>query len=186
VHNLTGVPLDGTVVISLGGLGELIEALAPMHMCVVTEITSIHTGRTYPTGCYDIDADAAIDLVRQRTGLGRGSYDRNGIIQDMMAALLGRAIALDLFADADRIAALSRLDGVTVNAPGLDPVALAGQVWTARPYDLFGIVSPRFLPHPDGQGEQLDPTVAAELFAALGTDTMAGFVTAHPDWVTTT
>ncbi len=183
VHNLTGVAPDATVVVSLGGLGELIDALAPVHMCIVTEITSIHTGQTYPVGCYDIDADAAIDLVRQRTGLGRGSYDRNELIQDVMVALLGRAIALDLFADADRIAALARLDGITVNAPGLDLVALGGQVWAARPYDLFGIVAPRFQPHPDGEGEQLDPTVAPELFAALRDDAVGEFVVAHPDWV---
>jgi LCP family protein required for cell wall assembly len=185
VHNLTGVALDGTVVLGLGTLGELVDALGPLDICVPTEITSIHTGRTYEVGCYEFDAVAATDLVRQRTGLARASYDRNEIVQQVMKALFVRALSLDLFTDADRLAALLGTDGLTVDLPGLDVVGLAGQVRHLTADKLVGILSPHFLPLPGDQGEQLDPLVTPELFAALQTDTMTSFVTAHPDWVAT-
>jgi LCP family protein required for cell wall assembly len=186
VQNLTGLTLDGTVVVGLGALGELVDALGPLQMCVPTEITSIHTGQTYAVGCYDVDADAVTDLVRQRTGLPRASYDRNEIVQSVMRMLFARALSLDLLTDADRIAALLGTDGLTIDLPGLDLVGLAGQVRHLTANELLGIVSPYWQPTPDGQGEQLDPVVTPDLFAALRTDTMASFVTAHPDWVATT
>jgi LCP family protein required for cell wall assembly len=183
MQNLTGVPLDGTVVFGLAALGELVDALGPIELCITSRITSIHSGRTFETGCYPFDGDAVTDLVRQRSDLPLGTYTRNANIQRVFVGLFASARTSDLFSDAGRIMALLGLDGINVDAQGIDPFLLGGEVRDLTSNDLVGIAAPHWLPTPDGQAKLLDPVVTPELFAAVRADTMAAFVAAHPDWV---
>jgi hypothetical protein len=96
-----------------------------------------------------------------------------GYISKALAALRSRAAN----------PALIGLDGIEIDMPGIDPVALATQLRGLDGTDLIGIVSKRFQPSGNGSIEQLDPVVAPLLFAALRNGTFNAFVNAHPDWV---
>lgn len=177
VENLTGLTLDGTVTVTLDALRDVTDALGPVPVCVPVQMTSIHTGRTFPTGCYDLDGTAVADLTRQRGALPVGVYHRSANVLSVMIGLAHRALSLNVLTDADQIAALLRTEGITIDLPEIDALALAAQV---RDVEVVGIVSPT-VHSGDATYEVLDPVVATELFAALRDGTMAEFVSAHPD-----
>lgn len=187
VENLTGLELDGTVTVTLDALREVTDILGPVPICVPKEIISIHTARTFPVGCYELDGAGVADLTRQRTGLPVGTYDRSDNVRAVMVGLADRASSLNLLSDVGQLAALLNVQGMTVELPDIDVVTLAGQLSGVGRSDIVGITSPTFYPAVDSpRYEALDPVVAPQLFAALREDALPDFMAAHPDWVATT
>jgi LCP family protein required for cell wall assembly len=186
VQSIAGITLDGVVTVTTDALRDLTDAVGGIDMCVPYPVKSIHTGRTFPVGCYHFDGTAVADFVRQRKDLPQGDYSRDVDIQRVMMGLAKRVHALNLLTDANRLAALLSVRGLQIDLTGNDAITLAFQLRTLDASGLFGIVSPRYqsLPASDGvAAEQLDPVVTPEMFAALRNDTLAQFATAHPDWI---
>jgi LCP family protein required for cell wall assembly len=181
IQTMTGVDIDGTVTVTLDGLAAVTDALGGIRVCQPDAIISIHTGRTFPRGCTDLDGAAVADLSRQRFTLPLGAYDRDRNVQRILIAMAEQASHLNVFTDATRLTRLIGVDGVTVVTPTIDPVALVLGLHGIS--SIIGLSDHHFRPGGNPPNELLDPVVAAELFAALRADTLAQFAANHPDWV---
>jgi LCP family protein required for cell wall assembly len=185
VQNLTGITFNGVATVTLDALRDLTNAVGGIQMCLPMTVKSIHTGRTFPAGCYPFDGAAVEDLVRQRMNLPMGGYTRDANIQRVMMALVSKVHTLNLLSDANRVAALLRVDGLHVDLGDLDAIALAAQLKNLDKNDIRGIVNPQFnTVDKDGIAyEMLNPSVTPQLFGALRDDTLDQFAAAHPDWL---
>jgi LCP family protein required for cell wall assembly len=180
VSGIAGVPVDGTITIDLPALANITDALGGVRICQPVAVTSIHTGRRFDTGCYQLDGKSVTDLVRQRHDYPNGGYGRDATAQRILIGLAQQAVRGNLLTDIGRLAALLRVDGLDVNLP-FSPALLAAQLRDLDPSTVVGFGQPSF--DPVGTNERLDPDVAPELFAALRTGTLDDFATRHPDWI---
>jgi LCP family protein required for cell wall assembly len=183
VQSLTGATIDGAVVLTLDALRDVTDAVGGIRICLPNAVTSIHTGHTFMPGCYELDGTDVADLVRQRQDQPVGAYTRDANIHRVMMGLVTRIHSLNLLADAGRIAALLRVNGLRVDMGTIDTRALAVRLKNVDGSDLVGIVSPRFQTSDDGLNQRLDPVVTPEMFTALREDRLDSFVIDHPDWV---
>jgi LCP family protein required for cell wall assembly len=185
VQSLTGVTFNGVATVTLDALRDLTDAVGGIQMCLPQTVKSIHTGRTFPTGCYGFDGAAVADLVRQRMTLQMGGYARDANIQRVMMALVAQVHTLNLLTDATKVASLLHVGGLQLDLGSIDAVALAAQLKNLDKKDLTGIVSPNYnsLAIDGVSYETLNTTVAPQLFGALRDDTLDQFATAHPDWL---
>ena len=178
VSSLTGVPVNGTVTVNLSALAQIVDTLGGLPLCQPVAVTSIHTGRTFPVGCYQLDGAGVTDLVRQRLGYPTGGYFRDRVAQGVLISLLRKVVLIDI----GQLAALTRVDGVDIDLP-FSPVSLALAAKDLGADDVLGFGQPSF--DPVGTNERLDPEVAPELFAALRSETLDDFAVRHPDWLVT-
>jgi LCP family protein required for cell wall assembly len=186
VQSVAGVTLDGVVTVTIDALREMTDAVGGIDQCVPFAVKSIHTGRTFPPGCYPLDGAGVADLVRQRKDLPVGAYSRDMIIQDVMMSLAKRVHSLNLLTDATRVSALLKVRGLSVDLGSINAMDLMFALRNLDGHDLIGIVSPRFQSLPPVNGmpyERLDPVVSPEMFADLRNDTLEEFAKAHPDWI---
>ena len=187
VQSLTGITVNGMVVLTLDALRDLTNAVGGVPLCLPVQVVSVYTGQTYPVGCYELDGAAVADLVRQRVNLPLGGYSRDSNIQLVLRALAKRVHGLNLLTDATRLAGLLHAGGSGLQIDfGVSKITdLAALLVNIDGDDVVGIVSPQFETAPTTGGvsyEQLDPVVTPELFAALRNDTLDQFATAHPTW----
>jgi len=192
VENLTGLELDGTVTVDLGALRELADILGPVPVCLPFSMSVSTDGRTFEPGCYTLDSDDVVDIARERYNVPMGAISRAANVQRILVGFAEQAASLDLLGDADQLAALLAIDGITIDLPDIDPVALAAQLRGVAAADIVGIADPfhgaadRIVLLPSGASVMLlDQQVAPQLFSALHDETLADFVAAHPDWVST-
>jgi LCP family protein required for cell wall assembly len=178
VSSLTGVPVNGTVTVNLSALAQIVDTLGGLPLCQPVAVTSIHTGRTFPVGCYQLDGAGVTDLVRQRHDYPTGGYFRDRVAQGVLISLLRKVVLIDI----GQLAALTRVDGVDIDLP-FSPVSLALAAKDLGADDVLGFGQPSF--DPVGTNERLDPEVAPELFAALRSETLDDFAVRHPDWLVT-
>jgi LCP family protein required for cell wall assembly len=185
VQDLTGITFNGVATVTLDALRDLTNAVGGINLCLPETVKSIHTGRTFPTGCYPLDGAGVADLVRQRMNLTKGGYARDANIQRVMMALVKGVHSLNLLTDATRVAALLHVSGLQVDLGDIDAIALAAQLKNLDGKDLTGIVAPNFrtLDIAGVAYEQLDSVVTPQLFKALRDDTLDQFAAAHPDWL---
>jgi LCP family protein required for cell wall assembly len=185
VQNLTGVPLDGAIVVHLDAVEKITDSLGGVRICLEHQVASIHTGRVYPTGCQTIDGAMAADLLRQRQDQPLGAYDRDRNAQRFLGALTAKAAKLNLIRDLDKISKLARTDGLSVDLSAVTLPQLYLRLRDTRANDLVGIGVPGYQSViKNGQvGEGL-PNDAAQLYAAIRADTVDAFVATHPTWIT--
>ena len=143
--------------------------------------------QVYHVGCQHFVGWQALDYVRQRELIPDGDYGRQRHQQQLIKALAGKVSASNLVTNpmaADRM--LRALSGsVTFDGNG---TALTDWILSFRHLDAGAITVVKtngghFASRTIGgrSYEILDDTTRA-LFAAMRTDTVANFLTAHPDW----
>lgn len=175
----TGVPVDGTVTVTFSGLRAVTDALGGVNVCLDRQVTSRHTGRSFPAGCQRLDGRDALDLLRQRYGLPHGAYDRDANGRAFVRGLLERG---DVLADPVRLTRLSRAvaHGVTVAGTDLSTAQLLG---VAAGVD--GVVSVDIGSHYRGvtidgvEYERLDETRSRPVFAAIRENRLAEWAAAN-------
>jgi LCP family protein required for cell wall assembly len=185
VESLTGVHFNGTVVVHLDAVEKITDSLGGVDICLEHPVTSIHTGRVYPTGCQAVDGAMATDLLRQRRDQPLGAYDRDRNAQRFLAALAAKVTKLNLITDLAKVSRLLATGGLTIDLSGITLQQLLQRFRATRASDLVGIGVPEFQPTiEDGQAGELLPKDAAQLYADIRADTVAAFVATHPTWVT--
>ena len=198
VEHLTGVTIDGGVVVDFAGVERVTEAVGGVELCVESRTVSIHIGYdakgrvqrpfhpdgrpvqgvkpvVYEPGCHHFEAWQALDYVRQRKSLPDGLADRDRHVRQFLVALANELTDPVKLTKALPVAG-SALELHLGSASSVTELAL--QLRSVDTADLPGVRVPVW-PTRDGSGTVLQPA-SAGLFAALRDDTLAAWIRAHP------
>lgn len=115
VEALTGVYLDGFVVIDFQGFQRMIDAVGGVELCIEEEIYAPKANDLHLTaGVHRLDGRIALDYARARTGVGDGSdTSRIGRQQELLASLVRTVFSAETLSNPART--LSFVDAVTAS-----------------------------------------------------------------------
>ncbi|WP_025274083.1 LCP family protein [Haloglycomyces albus] len=100
LYNLTGLRFNGLAIANFEGFLDLIEVVGEVELCPWHEITTDHTGQTFPGECRYYGKDDALEIVRERKAWsepedyreGRGGdYGRQAMQQQAIMSILKEA-----------------------------------------------------------------------------------------------
>ncbi|BCJ38745.1 transcriptional regulator [Actinocatenispora thailandica] len=186
VEQLTGVSLDGMVIVSFQGFDRVVDALGGIRLCVDERSRSIHTGRLFTVGCHHFTGAEALDYVRQREDLPDGDYGRQRHQQQLIKAAAGEAERQGLSSNPAKLDRVIRAvgDDLTVDTNGTPLPDLVFSLHNISGSDITMLRLPEIDGYsPDGQAiQQLDDT-GRSLFTAIREDDLATWAAAHPTLV---
>lgn len=184
VYQLTKIPLDGALVVNLGGVKRMVATLGGVRVCIPYTVRSAFAPhRVWTAGCHDMGPDEAEDFMRQRKAVPGGDlgriHDQQLVIKALAAkvssaGMLQHPLTLDRLID-------TAAHSVTVDQD-LDITALVMDLKGIDPGNLKFATAPvarTDLATSAGTAVQLDVARCAELFAALRSDDMAQWFAAH-------
>lgn len=102
VESLTGVFVDGWVVVDFAGFIGMVDALGGIPMCIPHEMRSAEAGLHVQPGNQVLDGPTALAFARARKGLGLGDGSDTGRItrqQDLLAATASAVLSKNLLTD---------------------------------------------------------------------------------------
>ncbi|HEY2673568.1 MAG TPA: LCP family protein [Rugosimonospora sp.] len=185
VEQLTGVRIDHFMVIDFAGFRSVVDALGGVDIQVSQDTTDL-AGNRFQRGTDHLDGRLALAYVRQRHGLPDGDLDRVRRQQSFLRAVFVKASAAD--PAADPVEAYHLLDAFTQSITvdtgytdgdlrqlAVDAMKLDGNsIWfLTAPVSGEGM-----------EGDQsvvyLDKTRDAQLWQAMRTDAIGGYVTVNP------
>lgn len=184
VIQLTGVSLDGAMVVNFAGIRKMVDAVGGVHVCVDYDVKSSFSSRMWAKGCHDMDGAESEEFMRERYNVPGGDIGRmhqqqlvvQGVIEKVVSAgLLNNPLTLDkLFSTAAESLTLDK---------SLDLRELAMSVKGVQPGSIKYVTVPFVklnLQTPAGSAVELNPTKSAALFDALRSDTVDQWVAANP------
>ncbi|HEX6870890.1 MAG TPA: LCP family protein [Micromonosporaceae bacterium] len=182
--NLVGVRFDAAAVIDFNGLAKAVDVLGGVEYCVDTQTVSIHTGRVFPPGCRLMHGADAVDYLRQR-GYADGDFTRQRHQQQFLKALLARVRSVGGLTSPLTMDALLRAvaGSLTVDTGALSLPDLVFTLRGLRPEALTGIKVPYTYDMVGDESVVRATDEAKALFAAVRSDTLAGWTASHARWV---
>ncbi|WP_017625999.1 LCP family protein [Nocardiopsis chromatogenes] len=125
VEAATHVRIDHYVEIDFTGFTEVVDALGGIEVCLSEPISDEKAKLDMAAGTHEVDGREALAFARTRKTAG-GDLDRIGRQQQVMAALLDKAMSTDTLGDPARFSAFleTALSSVTVDS-GLDTAAIS-------------------------------------------------------------
>lgn len=102
VESLTGVYIDGWVVVDFVGFIEMVEAIGGVEMCIPERLYSVEASLDLLEGCQTLDGPTALAYARARKGTGLGDGSDLGRVtrqQDLMAAMVAKVLDSNLLTD---------------------------------------------------------------------------------------
>jgi LCP family protein required for cell wall assembly len=180
VQALTGVPIDGWVVVDFAGFRNMVDALGGVSMCLPEDMSS-PLANLYITGSPEfqtLDGTTALALARARTGRGLGNGSdimRIARQQQLLGAIVKEVLSRNILTDS---AALYRFLNATTQSLNADPAtgnisSLAGLGWSLRGIPSGNIVF-MTVPHatyPADHNRVVWTSEADKIWAALIADT---------------
>ncbi len=138
LEQLSGVRMDGFVVVDFAGFAGMVQALGGVEVCVPEEVRSPKANNLHlQPGIQVLDGPTALSYARARTGegLGNGSdLGRIGRQQELVAAMARGVLSKDLLTDTPAL--LKFLDAVTSSLTMSSDLAsldkLAGLAYSLR------------------------------------------------------
>jgi LCP family protein required for cell wall assembly len=122
VEKFTGVRIDHVAVIDFAGFKEIVDALGGVDIDVATGFTSTHSlnpdgRRTFTKGRQTMDGAAALDYARERFAFADGDFARIRHQQQVIRAILDKAVSGGVLANPGRLNAFLRAtaDAVSVD-----------------------------------------------------------------------
>jgi anionic cell wall polymer biosynthesis LytR-Cps2A-Psr (LCP) family protein len=203
-----GLKFHGAGIIDFKGFEAVVNALGGVHMCIDTDLYSIHyypdgtksgnplhedygnrygTGKHYEIGCRDMQPWEALDYSRQRYELPNGDYDRQRHQQQLLKAIVKKIASTDTLTNFSTIRRLQQAAGdlLTLDTGGnkLEDWVLTLSSLRSDDMILIRTNGGQYSGYGDGTSdEQLLPDTL-ELLKSVQTDTVFEFLTTHQDWV---
>jgi LCP family protein required for cell wall assembly len=122
----TGVRVDHYVELDFGGFIKVVDALGGVEVCVPEPMEDPRAHLDLEAGTHHVDGEEALAYARTRQSAD-GDLDRIDRQQEVLAAMLDRALSTDLLADPSRLSGFvdATLDSVTVD-DDLDTATIRG------------------------------------------------------------
>ena len=186
VEQLTGVRIDHVAAIDFDGFARVTDALGGVDICV-PQTTTDGIG-TVEAGCQRMDGQQALEYVRQRKTLPGGDFDRQRRQQNWMRSVITGVTEQDVAGDPLEAARVVRQLASSVQTDdGLGEaqlVQLALSHRSLRADDVTFLQAPLADPATGDENGQsvvyLDDAAGAELWEAVRTDDVAGWLSANP------
>lgn len=106
---LTGIPIDGFVVVDFTGFTEMVEALGTVEICIDEDIDDSHTGLQLEAGCHELDKYEALAYARVRYTVGDGSdVSRIGRQQQLLGAMFSQILDANMLTDLPSLYSFAR------------------------------------------------------------------------------
>ncbi len=103
IESLTGVRMDGFIVVDFAGFQKMIDALGGVQICIPQDISAPEAGNlVLSAGVQELDGATALQYARARKGQGLGDgsdLGRIGRQQELMAALARTVLSKNLLTD---------------------------------------------------------------------------------------
>lgn len=137
VESLTGVFIDGWVVVDFAGFVDMVDSLGGIPLCIPNDMKSPKAGLDITAGNHVLDGTTALAFARARTGTGVGDgsdTNRLGRQQQLLAATANQVLSKNLLTD---FAALYRFLNAATRSLTADPTTgnipnLAGLAFSLR------------------------------------------------------
>ena len=177
VQSLTGIPIDGWVVVDFAGFRNMVDALGGVEMCIPNDMDSPKSGLHIVAGVHRLDGYTALAYARARTGegLGNGS-DINRIArqQQLLGAIATEVFAKNLLTDS---AGLYRFLTAATESLTADPNTgsisnLTGLAWSLKdisPTNITFMTIP-IATNPEDRNEVVWTSAAAQIWSNLAND----------------
>lgn len=190
VENLTGLTMDHLAIIDWEGFKDLSTAVGGVPVTIPQSFYDPKQKVQWDAGKQTLKGAKALAYVRTRYGLIGGDFDRINRQQNFMRALMGKMLASGVTANpkklSDTVGALTQNLTVDEGWSGTAMAKLALSLRGVSTKDVTFMTAPV-------QGTDTDPTYGsvvvlqedkmAELFTALGDDTMGEYLKKYPDEV---
>lgn len=177
VQAITGIPIDGWVVVDFAGFRNMVDALGGVDMCIPNDMYSEKAGLYLEAGLRHLDGTTALAFARARTGqgLGNGSdINRLGRQQQLMSAIAQEVFRKNLLTDLDELYRFLTAATQSLTAdPQLGRIrTLAGLAWSLQDVPLQNIVflTAPHAPNPADRNEVVFTADAAVVWERLITD----------------
>lgn len=179
VESLTGVRLDGLVLVDFVGLRDMVDAIGGVPMCLPTDLDDEDTGLHVRAGAQVFDGLTAVQFARARHGIGDGS-DTGRITRqhDLMAAMSRSVLSRDVLTDPGAMLrfAQAATSSLTASSGFQSLTDLAGFGLSLRHLQADRIVfasMPTAVARSDSNRVEATPA-AAELWARIAADQPVG------------
>ncbi|PWV44944.1 LCP family protein [Nocardiopsis sp. L17-MgMaSL7] len=177
VESVTDVRIDHYVEVDFNGFVEVVDALEGIDVCLPEAINDPKAQLDMQAGTHRVDGTEALGFARTRA-TARGDLDRIDRQQQVLSAMLDRAMSTETLSDPRKLTAFldSALSSVTVDE-GLDTGTINDLAYQMRHLDLenvtFAQVPIADMEHWTPRGDVAllwDEPAAREMFAAINAD----------------
>jgi LCP family protein required for cell wall assembly len=184
VMALTGLPLDGAMVVHFAGIRTMVDAVGGVRVCVDYDVRSSFSDRVWTKGCHTMNGAVAEEFMRERRNVPGGDVGRMHQQQLVVQGVIEKVSADGLLTNPltfDRLL-LTAAQSLTVDK-SVDLRQLALTVKDIKPASVeYATVPYRNLDlrTPAGSAVELNMAKAAGLFEALRSDTVDRWLAANP------
>ncbi|MEU3016260.1 LCP family protein [Nocardiopsis sp. NPDC007018] len=177
VESVTDVRIDHYVEVDFTGFVDVVDALDGIDVCLPEAINDPKAHLDMQAGTHRVDGTEALAFARTRA-TARGDLDRIDRQQQVLSAMLDRAMSTETLSDPRKLTAFldSALSSVTVDE-GLDTSTINDLAYQMRDVDMenvtFAQVPIADMDHWTPRGDVAllwDEAAAREMFAAINAD----------------
>lgn len=164
VEELTGLYIDGFVVVDFASFQQFVDALGGVEMCFDETISDTTTALDLQEGCQKLDGEKALAFARARKGIGDGSdIGRMTRQQDLVLAIVEEAVNRNIMTNLPSlyrlVDAVSQSIVTDSDLGNIDTLAsLANSIRNISPEDMFLMTMPW-----DPAGARVLPSADAEI-----------------------
>lgn len=178
VQSLTGITIDGWVVVDFAGFRNMVDAIGGVDICIPNDMSSEKSNLYVTAGLQHFDGYTALAFARARTGegLGNGSdINRLGRQQQLLGAIAHEVFEKNMLTDIDE---LYRFLTAATQSLTADPKtgnirSLAGLAWSLQsipPQNITFMTAPHAA-NPEDRNEVVFTSAAAPIWQAFINDT---------------
>lgn len=216
VHSVTGIRFNGAMLIDFDGFRGILDALGGVNLCIDKRMESIHLARdingnivdawydevagkvrgippggavvVHEPGCRHFTPQLALDYTRIRKSLPNGDFDRQVHQQNLIKAVLQKAMTRGVLTDLAKVDKLIDAGGrmVIIDTGG---VPMLDFIFTLKDIPINDLVMLRTNPG-TFDSEMIGgisyvhlSEASQQLFSAVTSETLQEFVMAHPEFL---
>jgi LCP family protein required for cell wall assembly len=184
ITQLTGIPLDGAVVVHFAGLRDMVDAVGGVTVCIDYDVRSSYIDKVWIKGCHQMNGADADAFTRERYNVPLGDIGREHQQQAVVQAILEKVSMTGMLThplEFDRLMTAAA-QSLTIDR-SMDLRQLALTVKDIKPANVKYATVPFSsldLKTPAGSAVELNQAKDATLYDAIKSDTVDQWLAANP------